>query len=384
MNRTFCVGLGLAITAFVGPRGLRRGPQAASITPRCGPVYNLQPQRTLHAHSDEVRALTYSRDGRLLVSAGEDGKVKLWTARGSRCVRTLHVSTPCVALSPNGRWLATANFDPNLPPDTYDHPSGWAVKIWAVRSGRLVRALSGHKGPVLGVAWSPNGALLASASGDGSVRLWQTHTWRTVATLREPFADTGSRDWVGAAQALFSPNGKALAVVTTDVGPGMPGDETTHVSLWDVATRKRQRLLLDEYRCVSAIVAFTPDSRELVAATQGFPSYGNVYAWDLPRGSTRTLTEEEDASYAAAMIPPGRWFAAGGKGWTAFLLYLRTGEIVAGLPHPAEVMAMAASPDGRTLATGDARGTIRFWAVPPPAPLPVRRSNVRGAARAGR
>ena len=120
--------------------------------------------------------------------------------------------------------------------------------------------------------------------------------------------------------------------------------------------------------CWNAVLTFTPDSRRLVAASTGFASDGNVYAWGLPAGKRRIITQGQEASLAAALVPPGRWLVAGGKEWTAFLLDLRAGKVAAGLPHPTEVNAMAASPDGRTVATGDANGTIRFWSIPAQAP----------------
>lgn len=377
MNRALCLSFCLAVGALAGRRGLCQ-------TPRDGPSDSLKVRRALRAHHAEVRALQYSPNGRILASAGEDGKVKLWPARGGRLIRAFGVSTPCLALSPDGRWLATANFDPDLPPDSYNHPSAWRVRLWDARSGRLVRELAGHRGPVESVSWSPSGTLLASASSDGSVKLWAARTWRVVATLREPFSFREKGDHVDATRVLFAPRGAWLAIVTVDEYQGSPGSVTTHVALWDARARKRLRLLLEEQRCLNALVSFTPDGRRLVVATRNFPSSGNVYAWDLPRGPRGVMAVGEDASYAAALVPPGRWFAAGGKEWIAFLLDLRTATVVAHLPHPDTVTAMAASPDGKTLATGDYNGTIRFWPMPSPAPLPVRRSSVRGSARAGR
>src|SRR5438105_14423510 len=98
MHRASYLGLGLclAMAAPAGSRGLCQVPQG-STTINCGEsAVSLKPQRSLRAHRASLHSLDYSREGRLLASAGEDGTVKLWEARTGRCVRILPVSTRCV------------------------------------------------------------------------------------------------------------------------------------------------------------------------------------------------------------------------------------------------------------------------------------------------
>jgi hypothetical protein len=100
-----------------------------------------------------------------------------------------------VAFSRDGARLASASHDQT-------------VKLWDVASGRLLRTLTGHKAFIHGVAWSPDGARLASAGGDRMVKIWDAATGQELRTLRR------HTSWVSG--VAFSPNGDWLASVGGD------------------------------------------------------------------------------------------------------------------------------------------------------------------------
>jgi WD40 repeat protein/predicted ATPase len=131
-------------------------------TARLWEVGSGQPLAILQGHSSGVRGVALSGDGHTLASAGMDGTVRLWTVPAGLLLATLQGHTGpviAVALSADGHILASGSLDRT-------------VRLWAAASGHLLATLEGHIGPVVGVALSADGHTVASASFDGTVRLW--------------------------------------------------------------------------------------------------------------------------------------------------------------------------------------------------------------------
>ena len=120
--------------------------------------------KTFAHHTAPVTAVLFSSNGNVVFSASLDGTVHAYDLVRYRLFRTFTTPTPaqfsCLALDPLGELLMAGTADP------------FDVFVFAVQTGRLLDVLSGHEGPISGLAFSPQLSLLLSSSWDRSVRLW--------------------------------------------------------------------------------------------------------------------------------------------------------------------------------------------------------------------
>ena len=226
-----------------------------------------------------------------------------------------------------------------------------------------------HRGNgVNGVAFSPDGKLLASADGDGTVRLWNPATGQPVgAPLQPPSPAPGG----GVTGVAFSPDGKLLATADAD----------GTVRLWNPATGQPvgAPLPADARRRVNG-VAFSPDGKLLASAD----SDGTVRLWNpvtgqpvgppLPRrpAPMAACTGWRSARTASCWPAPTATAPCGCGTWPP-----AGPSAPPSSPTPARRQrdAVAFSPDGKLLATADDDGTVRLWnpatGRPVGAPLPA-------------
>ncbi|KAM6945818.1 PWP2 small subunit processome component [Aplochiton taeniatus] len=193
-------------------------------------------------HFNNMADLAYSPDGQYIATGGDDGKVKVWNTSSGLCFVTFTEHTSCVtgvSFTSSGFVIVSSSLDGTVRAfDLHRYrnfrtftsprpaqfsclavdPSGelvgagaqdsFEVFIWSMQTGRLLEVLGGHEGPVSGLCFSPVQSVLASASWDHTVRLWDmTDSWQTKETLR--------LNSHGVALS-YRPDGLELAVSTLD------------------------------------------------------------------------------------------------------------------------------------------------------------------------
>jgi WD40 repeat protein/Flp pilus assembly protein TadD len=251
-----------------------------------------------------------------------------------------------VAFSPDGSRLASASGFLGL-------REAEQVQVWEVATGRLALTHQGltaaPAGAVIdpdrvGVAFSPDGKYVASGGADGAVRVWDAAGVKPVRTL------AGHQKQVYG--VAFSPDGRRLA----------SGGEDGTVRVWDVTSGKELISLRGHTHLVYG-VAFSPDGRRLASGGGDNQGPGEAKVWDVREGrEVFDLRGHTGQVNGVAFSPDGRRLASASLDGTIRVWDALTGQAVGTLQgHTSGVLCVAFRPDGRRLATGSFDYTVRLW-----------------------
>jgi WD40 repeat protein len=310
----------------------------------------------LVGHRHVVTSLAFSPDGGLLASQGGDQTVRLWSIPAGKVLHQFPLepqggysylgnfkfsSTSGLAFSPEGSLLTATG-----PPGVFDRK----VRMWDVDKGQLLEEWSEPRFPAEGVAFTPDGKALCIASRAG-VRVRSLPKGEELRLLTDGVSRGSS------SLAVPSP-GRLLAL----------GDEgENRVLLWDYQANRRLREIQTP-RFGAKFLAFSPDARLLMTGghSTGGPGTMDLSLWEAITGSlVRTLGKQQCLFINYAFSPDSRLLATADaltrkvRVWSVW-----TGKELACFEgHAAPARCVAFSPEGRLLASGSVDTTILLWDV---------------------
>lgn len=256
----------------------------------------------LTGHTNQVYSLAWSAPSALLASASSDGTIRLWDARQSQAVQTLH-SAPSI--------------------------------------------------PLFSVCWSPDGKRIAAGTEDGNILLWDVQTGKRTATWEGPSqrVSKGGRFPFAAWGVSWSPDGRRIVSTRYD----------DYVLIWDVATGHNQVIPKTDTQPNTA--AWAPDGRQFAITDDR----GRVILWDAAttrRDASFQSHDEAGWSYGLAWSPDGAMIASSRQSGLLQVWDARTGKELAAIQgHINAVWGLAWSPDGLLIASVSDDETVHLWGV---------------------
>ena len=231
--------------------------------------------------------------------------------------------------SPDGTIIASASYDTT-------------VKLWNVKIGKVIKTLGKHIRAVYSIAFDPNGKYLVSAGADETINVWD------LKNLLHLFSLTGH---LGSIYGVaVSPDGSLIA------SGGVDGT----VRLWDIETGKPKGILKGHSQAVYAI-KFDRSGQVLASASED----KTIKLWDLKTGIIKASLDGHEAPVLSISFSPISDILASGGDDGMIKLWDTTSSICNATleEHTAEVLSVCFSPDGKTLVSSSEDKKIMIWNV---------------------
>lgn len=247
-----------------------------------------------------VTQLAFMPNGRQLISAGSDGRIRVWDPATLKQIREIRAGTEYVS------GIAVAKGSPYVASSGYDN----RAKLWNVSTGKLVRTFTGLKSDAYAVALSPDGKRIAAGGPDKTLRIWDTKSGKQIRTLRPGQVMT----------IAWSPDGKWIATDGADM----------KYYLYEVATGKLALSQPTDAGKMITGLAFAPDSQSFIAGHYG----GGVERYSLSGELLQVYSGAEQNMGSVEFSPNGKAIVGASFDSTVRIWNTETGELLKTIGTP--------------------------------------------------
>lgn len=365
----FLVATHQAINAVAAARAARRVVSADN--DGVLKVWSLEDGSELHTltgHTDSLGAVDVTSDGRRAVSGCVDGTLKVWDLESGAALHTLKGHNDvvrAVAITRDGSRAISASWDSTL-------------KVWDLEQGCEIRTLKGHTSAVSSVAVTADGHRAVSGSSDYSIKIWDVDSGRELGAFVGHTGDVTSvaitedgAEVVSASEdhtiKVWSLNRGQQIPSETGAGTGIQGVAVTEdgkravsatwnsVTVWDLATRRKVRTMPGPVDGISAL-AISPDGKTAVCRSD------MLVIWDLEAGRELRRCVGPTWWYGPMAVTRNATVAVSTSKQVLVVTDLVSGTELRTLAgHTDEIRDVVAIGDGGTIISASDDGTLTVW-----------------------
>ncbi|OQX98545.1 MAG: hypothetical protein B6I24_04985 [Bacteroidetes bacterium 4572_128] len=286
--------------------------------------------RTLKGHTYRVNSVSFSPNGKYIISGSWDETLKLWQTESGEEIRTFkgyEYRVNAVDYSPDGEFVISGTSD-----NTF--------KLWRIQTGEIIRIFKGHKSNILALAFSPDGNYIVSGSADNTLRLWDRREGKKIKKYK------GHSDYVN--DVDFSPDGEYFASASDD----------KTIKIWETSNKYSKKTLYGHKSFVTDI-EFSPDGRYLISASAD----KNLILWDVDSGDTiRVFRGHTNKVNAVTFSSNGSYIASAGCDTTVRVWETEKGRLLGTFTgHQAVINCVQFSQNGKYVVSGSDDTNLKLW-----------------------
>ncbi|MEA1986063.1 MAG: caspase family protein [Candidatus Marinimicrobia bacterium] len=286
--------------------------------------------KTLKEHSNYVRSVSFSPDGKYLASGGGDFTIKIFSTKDWKVIKTLSNGSSTVnsiSFSPDGKYLASGGRDNT-------------VKIYSTKTWKQIQILKDFSTWIYSISFSPDGKYLATGGGDKSVKIFSTSTWKETKTLSDHHSLINL--------VTFSSDGKYFASSSYD----------STIQIYSTLNWENIKIIKNNSQLINSIT-FSFDGSYFIF---GNPKITNIYS--ISNWQPAEISKKNSGGInAIAFSPKGEYFVSANSDNTIEIYLTLNWKIQKTFKNTGVINSIAFGPNEKYFATGNADNTVNIYEI---------------------